>query len=587
MTGEIALVLIVAVSAVVLFVTERFRVDVVAMLVMLAFISTGVLTPDQGISGFGNAATVTVAAMFVLAAGIQKTGALEAVAQLLLRHSQGSLYRANIILMVVVGFLSAFINNTAAVAVFLPITIELSKKAKLPASKLLIPLSFASLFGGACTLVGSSTNILVSSLSSKYKAEPISMFEMAPLGLILATAGVLYMMVIGIRLLPDRVRLDTLAEDFKATPYLTEFMIPNESDLIGKMIGEGALGEDNDVSILQVKRGQTTRTNPPSDFVLKSGDIVRSRCGLQTLVELNKRDDIIINPQTDEVAALDSIVEGVVAPGSFLIDRSLNQIDARQRFQFSPIALKRRGLLTHSNISNLKIRAGDVLLFNAPQTEIEKLKRSHAFVMVSQLEQAEARKSKMPFALAAMACVVLLASTGVSPIVVASLLGCAAMILTKCLTPDEAYDAIDWKVIMLLGGMLTLGSAMEESGAAKLLASGLLKASGDMGPWFVMSALYLTTSFLTEALSNNATAVMLVPIAYSAADSLGVDARPLIMAITFAASSSFMTPVGYQTNTLVYGPGQYTFKDFLKVGIPLNLLFWVIASVMIPRIWPF
>lgn len=587
MTAEILFVLIIGLCAVWLFVTEKLRVDVVALLVMSSFIASGVLTVEEGIAGFSNPATVTVGTMFILAAGIQYTGAMERVASFILRTAGKSLYPTVAVLMLTIGFLSAFVNNTAAVAVFLPITLEIARRSKNPASKLLIPLSFASLFGGACTLIGTSTNILVSSLSVNYGGQPIGMFELAPLGLILSAVGLTYMLLIGIRVLPERSRPEVLTESFEMNPYLVEFCIKQESELSGLIVGESALSESEGIEVLEIEQNQEAEPNPSQDRRLSAGARIRALCTKEAILTLHRRGDLDFNENLDELGKMASLVEAVVAPGSPLVDKSLNSLRFEEERNLTVLAIKRHGKLSHTKLHDVILKVGDVLLLNASPTSVDEMQRNQSFVMVSNLNLPKRRKKLLPVALTTLAVVVLLSAFGLFPILVAALLGSAVLIVTGCVTADEAYESIDWKVIMLLGGMLTLGKAMTKSGAAQLLADQVVALAGPLGPWIVLGLFYLLTSILTEALSNNATAVLLVPIAFSTAQKMGVDPRPFLIAITFAASSSFMTPVGYQTNTLVYGPGHYRFKDFLKVGTPLNVLFWVTATALIPHFWPF
>lgn len=586
MTFDIALTLTVAIIAVILFVTEKYRVDMVAALTMTALLVSGIITPEQGISGFSNPATVTVAAMFVLSAGLHRTGVLDNAAQMLLRLGRGSPTLTALCLMVLVGFISAFVNNTAAVAIFLPVTIELARKCKTSPSKLLIPLSFASLFGGICTLLGTSTNILVSSIATKHHLKPLGMFEMAPLGLVFAACGILYMMLVGIPLLPSTRGPEDLEDDFDLAPYMSEIVLEEESSSCYRTLLECPLIQQMDLDVIEVRRANRTYWNPSPDFVLMPGDLLKVRCVLQDLISRAAYFGVTFKnaPELDQDRVL---VEAVLSPNSSLAGHSLRTFEFRERYKASVLALRRAETVRHSKLADVRLRAGDVLVLAAHRDSINLLRRHPSFVLVNEFATTDCRYHLMATSILIVGTTVALAAFNVLPLVVSALLGCALLLLTGCLNPDEAYDAIDWKVVVVLGGMLTLGTAMEETGAAKLVAGSLLYAAGDYGPWVALSALYLLTSLLTECLSNNATAVLLVPIAILTAKGLHADPRPFLLAIAFAASASFMTPVGYQTNTLVHGPGRYRFTDFLKVGVPLNLLFWILASVLIPRFWPF
>lgn len=588
MTPEIAFILLVGFVAVYLFITEKLRVDVVALLVMVTFISTGVLSPTQGIAGFSNPATVTIAAMFVLAAAVQKTGALNFAAGAIIKLAGRSTWRVAAVLMASIALISGFINNTAAVAVFLPVTIELARKANVSASKLLIPLSFASLFGGVCTLIGTSTNILVSTLSVQHGDKPIGMFEMAPLGLILGLVGFIYMLVIGVRLLPEHRQVQSLEDNFDVGPYLTEIGLTDECQSLGLKLADAPFAKELEIDVLEIQRGEQRVPAPDGETILMKGDLLRIHCSLENLNIIRELPGVEIHPLRKNGADREvHFLEAVVAPGSVLVGHTLKTINFRERFKCTAVALRRHGRTLHTKLGNIRLQSGDVLLVAESPEAVIRIQNHRDFVLVSQVEMPRSRQHLALPSVVILGLVVAAVSLEIVPVVVAALLGCAALVLSGAITADEVYLAIDWSVIMLLGGMLTLGAAIQESGADQILSGWLLSIAGDFGPWFLLSAFYLITSLLTEALSNNATAVLLVPVAFSSAATLGVDPRPFLMAITFAASASFMTPVGYQTNTLVYGPGQYRFADYLKVGTPLNILFWLVASALIPVFWPF
>jgi di/tricarboxylate transporter len=586
MTLEIAFVLFVGLCALALFVTEKLRVDVVALLVMVTFISTGVISPEQGISGFSNPATVTVAAMFVLAAGLQRTGALDFAAELVMRLAGDSTWRTAAVLMMSVAFLSGFINNTAAVAVFLPVTIELARRTGTSPSKLLIPLSFASLFGGVCTLIGTSTNVLVSTLSVQHGDKPLGMFEIAPLGIIMVMIGIFYMLLIGIRLLPDHRQPQSLEEEFDIGPYLTEIRLRKDCASLGLSLLEAPLTRGLDVDVLEIQRDQTLIQHIDSHTRLQVEDLLRIRCSLETLNILRTLPGVEIHPLGGGPSNV-HFLEAVVAPGSVLNGQTLKTIDFREKFKCTALALRRHGETLHTKLGDIALQTGDVLVLAETPESLLKLQKSRDFVVVSKVVMSRSRRHLALPSVLILALVVTTVAFEFLPVVVAAMLGCAGLLLVGCLTPDEVYESIDWSVVMMLGGMLTLGTAIHESAADQLLGDALLSVAGAFGPWFLLSTFYLMTSLLTEVLSNSATAVLLVPIAFSSAAGLGVDPRPFLIAITFAASASFMTPIGYQTNALVYGPGGYRFSDYLKVGTPLNLIFWIIASFLIPVFWPF
>ncbi|HSF38251.1 MAG TPA: SLC13 family permease [Thermoanaerobaculia bacterium] len=592
MTFEILLVLAILAGAVACFATERLPVDLVALLVLSALLAGGILTPEQAISGFSNTATVTVAAMFVLSAGLARTGVVKLLGRRLATVGRLGLQPTLIALMVLIGVVSAFINNTAAVAIFLPIVLGLARDMRVSPSKLLIPLSFASMFGGVCTLIGTSTNILVSSIAEQHGQAPFGMFELAPLGLVLFAVGVLYLLTAGMRLIPDRRSGTDLAESYGMGDYLTEILVLPESPAVGRPLRESPLVRELDLDVLEILRGDRRLPAPGAETVLRPGDLLRVRCDVRKILHAEKQEGIVLKSglkwrDEDPSASEAALVEAVIAPGSALEGKTLKEAGFRQIYGGTALAIRHRGEVMRERLGTTRLRSGDVLLVEVRRDRLEALKRNPSFVIVSEIDLDEPRQDKLWVALAIVGGVVASAALELFPIVGGAILGSVLLVLTRCLTLDEAYQAIEWRVVFLLGGILPLGLALEATGAAGLLSSLLVDTVGAWGPVAMVAAFYLLTSLLTETMSNNATAALLAPIAISAAAALGVDPRPFLVAVTFAASASFMTPVGYQTNTLIYGPGHYRFFDFLRVGAPLNLLFWLIATLLIPRIWSF
>lgn len=591
METSTAVVLGLMVVAVVLFVSDRLRSDMVAMIILGALLGTGIITPEEGFSGFGHPATVAVAAMFVLSAGLERTGAVAGVGELLAGLGKRSPRGALVAMMGAIGAISAFINNTAAVAILLPPVLTMARRIKASPSKLLIPLSFASLFGGSCTLIGTSTNLLVSSMAEVHGQQPIGMFELSGVGIVLALVGLVYMATIGYRLLPDRGHGADLTEEFDVGSYLTEVEIIPGSKLIDATVGHCALSE-TDIDVLAVVRQGLTMTLPQVNTVLEEGDVLWVRSDLAGMRALRAAEWIRIRHgrhwgdsglEADDA----TIIEAVVAPGSILIGKSLQQSDFRNRFGATVLAIRHHDEIRHSRLATTPLAAGDALLIEAPKNQLGRLKRRREFVVVSDVGPLDEQPRHRLTAIFIVAGVVLAATSGLLHISVAALVGAILLILTGSLRIDEAYRAIDWQVVFLLGGILPLGIALEKTGGADLLANLLINGVGDHGPMAILAALYLVTTVLTAFMSNTATAALLVPIAITTAGSLGIDPRPLLVAIAFGASASFMTPVGYQTNLLVYGPGSYRFGDYMKVGLPLTLIFWVLATLLIPLAWPF
>ena len=592
MTVEMVLVLIVVLSAVILFITEKVPLDLVALTIIATLMMSQIITLEEGLSGFSNPATVTVGAMLVLSAGLFKSGAVNILGAGLHKLSRYGSRIMTLTMMTCIGAISAFINNTAAVAMLLPVVMETARNMRMAPSKLLMPLSFASMFGGVCTLIGSSTNILVSSIAERYGQPGLGMFEMTQLGLVFFTAGTVYMLAVGVRWIPDRGEEDDLTQRFAMGEYLTEIVLLPEAKSVGTTIADAPLGKDIDLEILEVRRHAGRLQFPGPHTMLQADDILLVRCNAAQITRLQEREGITLKSEMqwrDKDLESDEtrLMEAVVAPYSVLDGRSVRGIRFKDNFGATVLAIRHHGELVHENLNTRILRGGDMLLLKVRTDSFKRLRDSPAFVMLSDVGLSTFRPQKLLTALAIIAAVVGAAALNVVPIVISAISGCALLILTGCLTMEEAYQAVEWKIIFLLAGVLTLGVALEKTGTALLLSNWLIATVGLWGPIALVSAFYLITSLLTEAMSNNATAALLTPIAIAAAQSLEVDPRPFLMAITFAASASFMTPVGYQTNTLIYGPGQYTFKDFLRVGAPLNILFWLLATIFIPVFWPF
>ncbi|MCQ3803119.1 MAG: SLC13 family permease [bacterium] len=588
MTGEGLIVMAILVGVVVLFVSEKYPLDIVAMLGLGVLLVLGLVTIGEGFSGFSNTATMTVAAMFVLSAGLQKTGATATVGRLMVRFSRNH-YTALVVIMVTVTVMSAFVNNTAAVAVFIPLVTVLANRRRIAASKLLIPLSYASQFGGVCTLIGTSTNLLVSAISEEAGYGAFSMFEFTRMGLVLFAAGVAFFLLFGRWLLPARPAPE-LSITYQLGEYITELRIRGGSPLVGKSVVESRLGEDHDITVLRVRNAgedgwaPLRRTLQPDDVLLVRGslpDLIRLRgtMGLRINADFELRDETL---QSKDLR----VVQALVAPGSRLVGHTLKETDFRNRYRALVLGMQRKGETINDKLSSVRLRLGDALLIQAPEAQIRDLRRGEDLIILNEIPGSVLRH-KAPLAIGILVVVVGLAAFDVLPILVAALLGCVALVMTRILQPEDAYRAINWQVIFLLAGVLPLGVAMHNSGAAGWLAEQTVALVGDSGPVAILAAFYLLTAIMTETMSNAAAAVLLAPIAISTAEQIGVDPRPFLMAITFAASTGFSTPVGYQTNTMIYNPGGYKYSDFLRAGVPLNLIFWVLSVIFIPRLWAF
>ena len=589
MTLEIALVLGIALTAIVLFATEKLRIDAVALLVLCSLAVLGLVSPNEALGGFSNQATITVAAMFILAAGLQNSGALSGIGRLL-GQAKSPLFFL-LILFGILAVVAPFVNNTAVVAVFMPIVMAATASIGMSASKALIPLSYVSQMAGVCTLIGTSTNLLVNAMARDLGHPGFSMFEFTPLGVICFIVGCFYLLTAGRWLLPE-TRATELVENYELGKYITELRVMPESSLIGASVDEAKLGGEYGVYVLELIRGEEKVWSPRSQ-VLEEGDILIARGDWSKLDELKNEAGLEINPEfklkqrTLEEGTQQVLTEVMIAPRSRLIGSSLALLDRRWQHSATVLAVHRRGEVLRKQLKDVRLNVGDVLLMLTPEKEMPSLRRDKSVIVLSQRDQEKRMGWRAPFALVTMVLVIGISAIGWAAIAITSLVGAVAMTLAGCLEADEVYDAIDWRIIILLAGLLPLGIAMSQSGAAEFIVANTLGQVSSFGPLAVLAVLYLMALLLTEFMSNAAAAVILTPIGMSTAQLLGVDATPFLIAVTFAASTSFATPVGYQTNTMVYSAGGYKFTDFIRVGLPLNLIFWVLGVIFIPVFWPF
>ncbi len=599
---EIVLVLLIVVIAVTLFVSERYPSALVAMMMLAVLMLVALLQPllpwikpgrwitlEEGVSGFSNPATIVVAAMFVLSAGLQSTGAIAWLGPWLARTARYPLLLA-FGMMVVVSLISAFINNTAAVAIFLPVVLTACARSGLAPSRLLIPLSYAAQFGGVCTLIGTSTNLLVSSISERGGHGAFQLFEFAPLGLILTVAGLAYLLVFGRWLLPDRPSRN-LVQSYQVADYVAELRVSPVSGLIGKTVGESKILATPEIHLLAaLRQGQPVWPTP--ERAIQAGDMLLVQApaadlmALRTAWKLESEHEFRFaeNSPGDQEMRL---AETVVAPRSWLIGQTLGEVEFHRQFRCMVLGVQTGDSVVSERLDAQRLKFGDALLLLGPRDEIARLRNDPGFLMLDRIDEPSLRRSKIPLALGIFATVVILAALNIVPILASAIFGCVALVATRCLSIEEACEAIDWRVIFLLAGALPLGLALEKSGAAAILAQGTLAVTSSFGPWVTLAVVYLVTAILTEFISNSATAVLLAPVALAVAAALGVDSRPFLMAVCFAASTSFCTPVGYQTNAMVQHPGGYRFADYLKIGLPLNLMFWLLSVWFIPKFWPF
>jgi len=592
MTFEMLIVFGIIILAVILFATEKISVDLTAILVMSLLLVSGIITAEEGIAGFSNTATITVGAMFIVSEALKKTGAVNYLGIISSKIFKYNFWVGLIGTMFVVGIVSAFINNTPVVAVFIPILLSVSMDNKINPSRLLMPISFASMFGGVCTLIGTSTNILVSSIAVEHGLEPLKMFEFSSLGIVFFGAGMMFMVLFGVRMIPKRKYEGELTEKYDMHDYLTDIILLPGAESVGSRIPDSPLVKELDIDILEVIRNNRRLLRPVSEIYLQVNDTLRVRCDLKQIQKLKDRmgiklqSDLTLHDDDFKTEDLE-LVEVIIAPNAELIGKTIKTSRFRNVFHANALAIRQRGKLLRKGFSETKLKAGDAILVEVRKEDNYNLRSNPNFVIVSEIELPKFNTKKIIPALLIVMGIILTATLNIFPIMVSALLGCILLVATKCISLEETYKAVDWKVIFLLGGILSLGVALEKTGAALLVSNKMIDLLGGIGPVAVVAALFFLTSILTSIMSNNATAVLLAPIAISAAATMNVDPKPFLMAVTFAASASFITPVGYQTNTMIYGVGQYKFTDFLKVGTPLNLIFWILATILIPVFYPF
>jgi di/tricarboxylate transporter len=590
MNYEIIAVLIITLIALILFLTEAVRVDVTALLTMTLLMLSGVITPEEGISGFSNPATVTVLALLILSTGLQNTGVVNFIGNYILKFTGNHEWQMILTLMVTIGFISAFINNTAAVAVFLPVAIRIANSTGISVSKLLIPMSVAAMLGGTCTLVGTSTNLLVSSISKSFGLGSFSMFEFSQLGLIFLVTGILYMIFLGRFLIPLRRKPQKIADDYGLKEYLTELIINPESPFIGKSLKETGLGEKYNIDVLEIIRNESIKFYPDHLRSLREGDILLVKGEIGQLLEASStvgisiKADVNFYEQWLKNEDL-TLTEAIVSAESFLRNKTIRSARFRHRYNANAIAIRRNGETIKKKLRDIELEFGDSILIASTKDNLEAIDASKDFILLNEVDEENFSKKKMVLASSIMVTVIVLASLEIVPIVIGSVAGCVTMFITRCISPRKAYKEMDWQIFFLLAGIIPLGLAIEKSGAANYLASGLLEITGNTKPIFIVALLYLTTTLITEILSNNAAAVLLGPIAVNIAQILDIAPKALLFTIMFAASTSFLTPIGYQTNTMIYGPGKYKYTDYFRVGIILNLILWLLSSFAITAYW--
>jgi len=582
---SIVLTLGVLVLTFVLFIVEWLPVDITAIGIAVLLMLLGLITPEEGIAGFSNSATITVMAMFVLSAAIERTGAIQTVSEFLQEKGGQNPTRQIFVLGSIVGPITAFLNNTAVVAVFIPIVENWCRKQNISTSKLLIPLSYATVLGGTITVIGTSTNVVASGLSKQLGYGEFGLFEFAPMGLITFTVGLIYLAIAAPNLLPDRRKPGetSTVENYGLRDYFSEIIVTEQSSLIGQSLPASDFHHRYDLDVLEVIHdGMVYTPSLAGDRALAAGDILLVRCNRDQLLKLKDERGLELLPDAKfSLASNDrSIAEALVISNSSFIGSSLRELRFRQRYNSTVLAVRRGQDCLCERLRDVPLRFGDVLLVQGPHDSLRGLQSSPELLVVEPREMAPLRRDKAGLAIAIAIGTVLAAATETVPILVSALVGVVLVIATGILRPREIYRVIRWDIIFLLAGLMPLGTAMEKSGTTEWLANNLTQVGGHLSGFWLLVLFYGVTTIMTEVLSNNAAVLLMLPIAVKVAEALEFHTLPFMIVVMFAASNSYLTPIGYQTNTMVYGPGGYKFLDFTRVGVPLNAILTLIVPLM-------
>jgi di/tricarboxylate transporter len=586
MTWQAWATVVVIVAAMGLFASEKLRIDLVALLVLAALVILGIVNPVDALSGFSNEATVTVAAMFALSLGIERSGALEPLSRLLSRIRRPWLL--TLALMLAIAPLGAFIKNIALVATFLPLALKVCQRTGTPPGRVLMPMAYAAQMGGVCTLIGTSSNLLADTLAQKHGLHGFGVFEFTRLGAVLAVVGIVYLMLVGRWLLPRHIPAD-MPEEADIGKYVAELEVTEPSSLVGKSIADANLGEKYGVYPLELLRGERRMWSPRSQQ-LATGDVLLVRGDWEKIEEFRHQASLRNAPESRYARDEDHprvLVEIMVSPGSAAEGRRFAETGIGWRYDVVALAIHRRGQVLRDKLSDVTLALGDVLMVLVDEDALANLRNDESFIVLSEREEPRRTPRKALYAVAIMAAVVISSGMHWLPIPIAAICGATAMALAGCFGRKDVYEGMDWKIIILLGAILPLGIAIEKSGLSDVVVQAGMAVAGSHGPLAALLMVYLLTALLTELMGHNPSVVLMVGIAAAVGHAMHVDARPFVVAVAFAAATSFATPVGYPTNTMVYYAGGYKFTDFMKVGIPLILIFCTLSMWLIPIFWPF
>jgi di/tricarboxylate transporter len=591
MTTDIALTLIIILFALLLFATERLRVDLVALLVLLSVGLLGLIDPDEIFDGFANPAVITVWAVFIVSGGLFKTGVADAMGRGILRLGGDREPGLIATIMVTCGVISAFMNNVGATAMLMPAVIGISRRTKILVSKLLIPLSFSSLLGGKMTLIGTPANILAMGILADRGLETLGFFEFTPMGIVVLTTGVAYMVLIGRRLLPVREGTQGRQDVLRLREYVTEVRVANPSPLAGKTLLESRLGQDYDLTVLALEREGVSRSRIGRDTRLQTGDLLTIEGSVDDLLAGREALGLKIEAERKlEFERLEPgdvrLIEATLGPRSGLVGRTLRGVRFRDRYGFTALAIWRHGATITEKLRDVPLRFGDTLLLQGSDHRVRDLQEGNDFLVLEPHEVEQMRRDKAPIAVAALVAAILLVVLADFHISLAMVIASVVMILTGCLTIEEAHESIDWRTVFLVAGMLPLGMAMEATGTAQYLADIMVDTLGDYGAMALLAGMYLFAALITQAMSNAAAMVLVVPIAVDTALAIGANHITFTMAVVIGAATSFLTPIGHKANVLVFGPGGYRFFDFARVGALLTVVLLIVSMIFLPLFWP-
>ncbi len=576
-----------------LLITEKISVDLTAIGIMVLLVVTGILTPREAVAGFSNPAVITVGAMFVVSKGMMRTGGVEFLGRQIIRMARGNFLVALAVILLTVAVASAFINNTPVVILFIPVVMAMCCEFGMSPSKFLIPVSYASILAGTCTLIGTSTNIIISDLSNDFGYGALTMFELSIIGVPIAIIGILFLLVAAPKVLPDLASPVCLVQDSNHRQYLAELLITEDSTLIGRKSSELFNDRYPKMDVLEVIN-KSLIYYPGRDVVtIDAGDILLVKGSLNDLIAVlhkegvelpSSQNGLLLGAQKDAPI----VVELIISPNSSLRGRRLHNTDLAKDKEVNIIAVKRSNLhMSEKQISDVRLQTGDILLIWCSESKLDSIRTGQDCIVIEDVYEEIIHKRKAIWSIINFIGMVGTATLGLADIMTCALTAAFLMIITGCLQMRDAYRALQADVLILIAGTIALGIAMQKTGTSQLYAEAFLSLFSGMSPTLILGGMILLTSISTQILSNNATAVLLLPIAISTALGIGVDPRPFIIGICIGASACFATPVGYQTNLMVYGPGGYRFKDYLKLGIPLNIFVVLAGMLLIPVVWPF